>query len=503
MNTENEKRWFVYIGDHHEGPLSVPEVFDKKQKGLILPESYVWREGMADWLMLSQVPELTQALEALAPAPVAVNAVSESAAPSQSDAPAPEAVTSGKPSEEAGSVAIPEPTSSAAPAKKPNAMAKKLAIGLISGVGLLALLSLGILAAGSRTSDTALHARLRPILHKIITKAPFTRGLFKLVPALSDVKPQDLVELEAARSGTPDVEAKIAVALSVADPNRPLFYVSTNLSHRTRFEVLLIGVPDTLLNRLQFTLQNTLVTTHGLGKSETFLMDGGQPIPKGEYEIYVFDSAEQEEEVKTELNLLPPNKGQAPLPASVPGSVRFVISKKLFLGGERDETYLTRLKAFHESIKEKAEKELAELRQFVDTLILQQNSMNTDFQKVFRAKKVTAGLKNQWKKTSSAWTQISGQLDQAIQTWSPETLQNEFFYGKAYALVKTAFASMQTQFKAEMDFIDKPSEKAAFEIQHGKLLSDSRDALEQLKTKVELILKAPKTPSGLPTKEGL
>jgi hypothetical protein len=329
------------------------------------------------------------------------------------------------------------------------------------------------------------------------------RPVFRFVPTLSDIKPQELTELESTRNSSYETEARIGIALSNADPNRPVFYVSTNLPHRTRFDVILVGESETLLNRLQFSAQNTLVTSNGLGKSEAFLMDGGQPIPKGEYTVHVFESAEQEEAIKNEIGSIAPSKPQGAPPAGVPASTRFLVSKKYFLGGDRDETYLTRLKAFHESIKEKADKELAELRQFTETLILQQNSMTSEFQKIFRAKKPTPAIKAQWKKVSTAWIQISGQLDQAIQTWSPETLQNEFFYGKVYGLVKSAFVAMQSLFKSEIDFIEKPQDKAAFEIQHGKLVSDARDALEQLKTKMELILKAPKTPGGLPTKEGL
>ncbi|MBU6155188.1 MAG: hypothetical protein KGP28_12865, partial [Bdellovibrionales bacterium] len=387
------------------------------------------------------------------------------------------------------------------PRKKSSNLVGKLFFGIVSLVVLLTGLALGVLAVGSRTSDTSLHSRIRPVLQEVTSRAPLLRPLFKFVPSLQDVKPQELSELESARNTSADSEAKIALALSVADPNRPVFYVSTNLPHRTRFDVLLVGESETLLNRLQFNAQNTLVTSNGIGKSEPFLMDGGQPIPKGEYQVHVYESPEQESSIKSELSVISPNRTEGSTPAGVPSSSKFLVSKKYFLGGDRDETYLTRLKAFHESIKEKAEKEVAELRQFSETLILQQNSMSAEFQKLFRSKKATPQMKTQWKKASTAWTQISNQLDQAIQTWSPETLQNEFFYGKTYGLVKSAFGAMQVLFKAEIEYFEKPQDKTAFEIQHGKLLSDARDALEQLKTKMDLILKAPKTPGGLPMKD--
>jgi hypothetical protein len=51
--------------------------------------------------------------------------------------------------------------------------------------------------------------------------------------------------------------------------------------------------------------------------------------------------------------------------------------------------------------------------------------------------------------------------------------------------------------------VEKPEDHATFDIQHGKALSETRDALELLRTKMDVIEKAPKSPSGLPTREGL
>ncbi len=241
MNTENEKRWFVYIGDHHEGPLSVIEVHEKKQKGQILPESYVWREGMTDWLMLSQVQELTQALNALAPAAPAAR--SEPAAQVQVEEPAVTAEASAPASEPEPGSAREEPRNakpkkasknhSAAPEitkaeKKGGGLLGKLLFWLISLAGFAVVLAIGVLAAGSRTSDTSLHSRIRPILQQIIAKAPFMRPIFRFVPAHPDLKPQDLAELEATRNINENPEARIAFALYGSEPTRTDFHIKKN-----------------------------------------------------------------------------------------------------------------------------------------------------------------------------------------------------------------------------------------------------------------------------------
>ena len=534
MNTENEKKWFVYVGDHHEGPLSVREVFDRKQQGQVTLESYVWCEGMADWLMLHQVPDLegllssfssaapagasagdapSMMVEALSPgvhAAVSVQPADDFSQDSSKEAlsaPAQEAaapqsnVTRAAASQ--GFTAHTTPHTSAAQSGKSGKSAGILK-GLVIAAGVTALLFLVGLIGVSRSSNTSLHARFRPLLESVTSKVPVLKGAIKLIPRLADVKAQELADLDSARSASLESGGAIGLALSNSDPNRPLFYVSSNLPGQAKITLLIIGESETLLNRLQYSGQVGATLSHGFAKSDVVLMDGGQPLPKGDYRVYAFDSAEQgDEAAKNALSALNTVRGPEKLPAEIPQASKVVVSRKFFIGGERDQTYLTRLKSFHENIRKKADRELEELHQFAETLILQHNALTSGFQKLYKAKKVTPAMKAAWKRDSAAWVQISGQLDQTIQTWSKETLQNEFFYGKAYELVKNAFQSMRALFQLEIDFVEKNTDRNAFEIQHGKLLSEARDSLEIMRARTESLFKAPKTQSGLPSREGL
>ena len=472
-----EKKWFVYVGDHHEGPFSIPEVAARQDSGEVNTDSYVWCEGMADWLMLSQVDELEQALrefkEATRPAAAPATGRKESLA----TAPVPKAVQ-----------------------KKKN---KKIPLVLTATFLILAIGSLASLVGVSRSSNEDLHASIRPLLSRLVQNVPALGSLFQLIPTLPDVKEDEFFELQAAKTGALHEGARVAIALSTQDANRPFFYVSTNLPNGTKFEIQLVGQADTLLNRLQFSTQGTLSTIQGFGKSEVFLAEGGQPLPKGRYMAYVMESSDQDASVKELLGPVDAIKTQGKLPSTVPSTAKFVVTKSVFLGGERDEAYLTRLKAFHDKIRASSEKELQELKQYAQTLDSQFNTLTTDFQRLSSAKKATASMRNAWKKDLGLWTQISTQLDQSIQTWSPETLKNEFFYGKVYELVKSAFQSLKTLVQIESEHLEKPSDTAAFEIQHGKMLSDTRQALELMKQKVDLATKSPKNPAGLPSREGL
>lgn len=543
MNTENEKKWFVYVGDHHEGPLSEAEVYQRKQKGQVNPDSYVWREGMADWVLLSQVTDLTQAMEALKAAEPP-----PSAKPHLELAPTPEPETPGMPTDahpetvgngsesterhdgpeilqgnHSESSTDFEPLVNASPAAEakaarlhqaklaPNTSRAKqvankvlyaFAATLSIGVSLLIFALVG-LVLGSRSNNTKIHTRIRPLIERVTEKAPYLRPAFKMTPSLSDVSAEDMGDLESARVTGPENGVRIGIGLSDAEPTRPAFYITTNLPNRTKFEILIVGNPETLLNRLQYSSQVTVTPHYGFGKSEAFLTENGQALPKGDYRVYVFESADQPEAIKSQLEKLTSNRTQEIAGKDVPRSAKFVASRGFFLGGERDESYLTRLKSFHDAIKEKAEKEVVEVKQYSETLAAQHAILTGAFLKVFRGKKIGPPQRSAWEKTVDTWNKIAEQLDQTVQTWSKETLQNEFFYGKAYEAVRNAFQSLRDLVKLESSFVTKPGDRNAFEIQHGKLMSESREALEILKRKVEIMGKSPKTASGLPTREGL
>src|SRR5690242_16629809 len=62
MDGFTEKKWFVYLGDHHEGPFSLEEIQGKMSEGRVTRENYVWADGMADWQPMPQVPDFNALL---------------------------------------------------------------------------------------------------------------------------------------------------------------------------------------------------------------------------------------------------------------------------------------------------------------------------------------------------------------------------------------------------------------------------------------------------------
>ncbi len=50
-----DRIWFIYLGQSHEGPFSQPEICRKRDRGEIIASSYLWKEDMQDWQQLHEL----------------------------------------------------------------------------------------------------------------------------------------------------------------------------------------------------------------------------------------------------------------------------------------------------------------------------------------------------------------------------------------------------------------------------------------------------------------
>lgn len=106
--------WYVAIGGAPVGPIALAEVVAKAREGLVNDRSLAWREGLAEWQPVAQLPEL---LEAIGPALQAAPAPRSAAFP-----PAPATVVPGVASPV---VAPAAPLAPAAPAAPPSPAKKE------------------------------------------------------------------------------------------------------------------------------------------------------------------------------------------------------------------------------------------------------------------------------------------------------------------------------------------------------------------------------------------
>ena len=76
--------WHVVVDGEQVGPLSEAEVKDRLRQSKINSDTLVWKEGFADWMQLSTVPELTAILARITRHPVVKSSVREPARASSS-----------------------------------------------------------------------------------------------------------------------------------------------------------------------------------------------------------------------------------------------------------------------------------------------------------------------------------------------------------------------------------------------------------------------------------
>lgn len=80
--------WTVNVTDDDQRTLSTQQLVDEYMKGVVSNDSYVWKDGMADWLPFSSVPELMSMVQKSAGAPRPAAGM-PAAAPAAAAAPGP------------------------------------------------------------------------------------------------------------------------------------------------------------------------------------------------------------------------------------------------------------------------------------------------------------------------------------------------------------------------------------------------------------------------------
>lgn len=62
-------RWYYLDGGDQRGPVPLADIRAKVMDGTVGPESYVWADGMPEWMPARQVPAVTPPAETRASLP--------------------------------------------------------------------------------------------------------------------------------------------------------------------------------------------------------------------------------------------------------------------------------------------------------------------------------------------------------------------------------------------------------------------------------------------------
>lgn len=532
MDGFKEKKWFVYMGDHHEGPFSLEEIQGKMQAGLVTTSQYAWCEGMGDWRQIteieafqallrqpplrlvptpsSQPPELREPTltDATRMAPVtaeegtiAVSRTDLSAqslqSPEVAQAPA-SATLQADPTpvatsaQEVVTIAPHEPTIESSPIEPLQAEPRRskkwvrpllwvLLIASLAAAALTGVFDPLLKNTAVTTLARSLGNMVRPALVQLSERVPQISGWFSPIPHLEEISEADWPEfVDAARTPLAGEVPKVGLAVIQPDLLQPSFAITSAQPDGTEFELEIEGVPGTLLNHTDFRATAKVAIANRLGRSNPVRTLDGRPVPRGEYWVKVFEAGKL-------------GQGQP------------LLKKGYFLGGVRDETYRERLKEYHVRLAEKAKAEREELKQFLASVEQQLQSSQTEFVR-FRAakgKKATPVAARAWASFHQKWTQFDAQLVGVIQTWTPEKLQSDTFYPMLYERVRQAAQQASLVHGLHHSWTTGAMNPDTFEQELQGAISSAQAAIQEAKAKVQQAEAIPASPTGMPRKDGL
>lgn len=493
----SEKKWFIYVGDRHEGPFTVSEIWDGIDSGRFQSTAFVWADGMKDWLALAGLPEF----ERVAPEPPAPAAPIIPPLPmSVPEDPVREPTLTNTGVTRTTVIEVADLESATSPAiRRPEAL---------GGV-----LSTRPSAIGDGEKAPFFHPRFKPVIYGVIVvallgvlqRAGFLKGVeerlgsaLSSLPELSDVSPEEYADLKKAAKAPKSAGPQVALALSKADPLAPIFYLSTNLLDGAKFEIYVEGVSHRILNTLSFSGKLDVTTEKHFAKTQALRYPDGKPIPRGEHVVYVMEApVGQPDLVYKELLQLAPIARN--LPNHLPQERRLVYSKKIFFGA-KDASYEQRLKEFHDGLVDKAKKEALELSQTVATLESQALVSTSTYDRLKR-QPIGPRQKQVWNELNRTWRPIEAQVLQKYAGLSPDQIRENYFHWnlvQEFLAVEKILADMHS---AQEKLFTTTANAASLETEVNWMRSSFETRKGLWKAAIEKAIANPSSPeTGLPVK---
>ena len=549
MDAQSGAVWFIFVDDHHEGPHAPEAILEFLRTGKLQADSYIWREGQADWQPLNQIEAFQAALGTPPPVPpanhpVVASAVQFSLEPSSASQllggapqapladPTRQSSVTLETSLPAGSVEIsryipagqstttagtPTQAGGTLPADHLGAwdeldrrqvsrrlLLKGGAIGLLLGVVIGGILGVS-LAPSNDEASSPLRERLGGVL-------PFLHPKVPPLPPLPDLTPEEYHRLEGAAVATPAEKTAAAghpikFALSLSPTlGLPVFHLASTLPDHTKFYLYLIGHSETLLNQTSFSVRLEAQLERHYAKTLPIKMPEGKVLPKGEYQAYLSIFTDAPPELIPYIPLLP----HAPehIPFAVPAKQQILYVHTYFLGGPKDPAYTKRLEEYHDKLWERIEHEIAELKQYQATLNSQFKTTQANFEAAKNSHNPIV-QKKEWLKHEDEWSQLQAALQKNFVQWTPQKLKTDYFYAPAFAAVQLACDRISALFQAQGHYINQaihghkhhPHPPPVVDLL--KATAQVQAALQDLDAKLALINKVQRTPGAIPQKIAL
>ncbi len=505
-----EQGWYAYIGHDYEGPMSREELSDRIRAGELTGVHYVWSPGMKDWAMATALAEFEKDLQD-SPAQGYADAREVYGIELPELPPAPVMPAPSSEGSEAAFAEVPVPSdevSQATPSSRLWPVLEMAHPSATSAWGLPA-----VSAATDTLESTPAPQRKRAF--KVRETAAWVLACVALagsglyyayksgaqndIAANLDVSRDESAELKnVAAKSLKKFGPLVALGMSVSDPLTPVFHLATNLPSGARFIVTIESVDGTIPDKKPVSVRTIVTTQAGVGKTGQFRQSDGKPFPIGEYQVFVTDAPTMPEEV---LRLLAgqPDLRPQDAPEKLPSPVRVLARKKVFLGGERNTAYEGKITEFNARLREQAQLELMELRQYAETLESQLSNTTDLFQLAARANQSAS----KWRGMRPRWLALHHKLQADLAMVSNPSFESEYFYAELYRSISDTVAAVASLNQEQHQFLNSKKRSTDDEARISSDAALAQSRVLHIKTKLAQAASLPPGPTGAPQRKGL
>lgn len=380
--------WYVFIDDAHQGPYTTEDIFLRLQQGTLSPQDHIWKEGLSTWLRIEELP-----------APLGQN-VQRSA--SAATFPAPMRLRKMMEEQDARWESV---IARKAPVLTPKKFSWREHRKLL---GALALCTVALLAYPSfrehvlRTND---------------------------LPSAAQTFPEELRSLAEAQNRPANTKT-LTLAISRHSSRTPSFFVAADLPDASAVEILVVGVPGTLIGKARFFARQELRIKNRLASSAPFTDIGAQPLPIGEYRVWA-RALTSDSKTLSASELL----GQA-------HALKGKGARSYFLGSAQDETYRRQLKESLLALETESGLELQELEQYANTLQTQLTKISRLVSLAESNSTALSRARNVWQNSAPEWMALHRELVSTTAAWTADSVYRDFVNSELYLLTQNSVQAL-------------------------------------------------------------